>query len=239
MKFLKNRNKKKLANKEKILNMMIKLIIIGGLLFINVIFILNTIVMGKGESFITSKEDAMYFNADCVLVLGARVYEDGRLSLILRDRADTGIMLYKSGASKKILLSGDHGTKEYDEVNALREHTEEQGVPIDDIFLDHAGFSTYESIVRAKKVFGAQRIIIVTQRFHLYRAIYIAQSLGMEVIGVDATISDYVKSTIVKNELREEGARAKDWLYANILKPAPTYLGDFIDIKGSGMQTRD
>jgi len=122
--------------------------------------------------------------ADCALVPGALVYGDGRLSWVLRDRVDYAIELYKAGKVKKLLLTGDHGQKDYDEVNAMKDYAAAQGVPEDDIFLDHAGFSTYESMYRARDVFRASRVIVVTQAFHLSRAVYDARRLGLDAEGV-------------------------------------------------------
>ena len=120
---------------------------------------------------------------DCILVLGCQVLDDGTPSLMLRDRLDTAIALYEAGAAPKLLMSGDHSREDYDEVGAMKRYAMAAGVPSEDIFLDHAGFSTYESIYRAKALFGAEKILIVTQEYHLYRAVYIAQKLGLEAWG--------------------------------------------------------
>ncbi len=174
-------------------------------------------------------------NIDCILILGAGIKDD-KPSPMLEDRLDEGIKLYKEGVAKKIIMSGDHGRKEYDEVNIMKQYAIDKGVPSEDIFMDHAGFSTYESIYRAKEIFQAKRIIIVTQRYHLYRALYIANQLGLEAYGVGSDPREYVGSTY--REIREVLARDKDFIKC-IFKPKPTYLGDTIPVSGNGDVTND
>lgn len=130
-------------------------------------------VWGSSRSYLLSAEEAGQLGGvDAILVLGCGVRPDGSPSLMLRDRLETGLQLYEAGAAPKLLLSGDHGSIGYDEVNAMKDYVLERGVPSEDVFLDHAGFSTYESMYRARDVFQAQRVIIVSQRYHLYRAVY-------------------------------------------------------------------
>ena len=133
-------------------------------------------------------------------------------------------------------MSGDHGQDEYDEVNIMKDFAIEKGIPSEDIFMDHAGFSTYESIYRAKEIFGAKKIIIVTQEYHLYRALYIAKTMGIEAYGVGADPRQYVGA--FNREVREILARNKDFVKC-IFKPEPTYLGDPIPINGNGDDTND
>lgn len=123
---------------------------------------------------------------DCALVLGAGVADDGTPSWVLHDRLAEGLALYRAGRVKRIVVSGDHGRPDYDEPNAMRSWLEARGVPPSAIFMDHAGFDTYSSVWRAKHVFGASRLVIVTQRFHLPRALWVARSLGMEAEGAAA-----------------------------------------------------
>ncbi len=172
---------------------------------------------------------------DCIVVLGAAIWGD-KPSPMLEDRLLEGIKLYENNVSDKIIMSGDHGKKEYDEVNIMKEFAIEKGIPSEDIFMDHAGFSTYESIYRAKEIFQAKKIVIVTQEYHLYRALYIANSLGIEAYGVGADPRQYVGATY--RELREILARDKDFIKC-IFKPEPTYLGDQIPISGNGDITND
>ena len=175
--------------------------------------------------------------ADCALVPGALVYGSGQLSWVLRDRVDYAIALYDDGKVNKLLLTGDHGQKDYDEVNAMKDYAVAQGVPEDDIFLDHAGFSTYESMYRARDVFRASRVIVVTQAFHLSRAVYDARRLGLDAEGVASNPRRYANET--KDALRESLARVKDFFYVNLLRPLPKYLDEAIPISGSGTATHD
>lgn len=171
--------------------------------------------------------------ADCVLILGAGV-KDGKPKPMLRDRLLTGIELYKSGAAKKIIMSGDHGRADYDEVNVMRAFALEQGVKAEDIFLDHAGFSTYDSVYRAKNIFGAENIIIVSQKYHLYRALYIAKKLDVKAAGVSADLNTYGGQ--LKRDIREIIARDKDF-FKCIIKPKAQIMGDKIPLDGDGSIT--
>ena len=150
---------------------------------------------------------------------------------MLADRLRRGIALYNSGAAPKLLMSGDHGREEYDEVNCMKDFAVEKGIPSDDIFMDHAGFSTYDSLYRAKYVFGAEKVIIVTQKYHLYRALYIADALGLEAVGVSADLRTYFGQSM--RETREIAARIKDF-GMTILKPESKYLGEPISLDDSG-----
>ncbi|MGM9663812.1 MAG: vancomycin high temperature exclusion protein [Eubacteriales bacterium] len=143
------------------------------------------------------------------IVPGASVV-NGRLSHMLEDRMKTAVYLYKNGKAKKLLLSGDYESEDYNEVGAMKRYALENGVAEEDILLDYSGFSTYETVSRAKKLFGINRAVIVTQRYHLYRAIYIGRSFGMDVIGADAAIRSY-HGQVARN-MREILALDKDFL---------------------------
>ncbi len=175
-------------------------------------------------------------NYDCVLVLGAGVRNDGTPSHMLEDRLKTGLSLYDAGAAQKLLMTGDHGRVEYNEVGVMKDFATERGIPSEDVFMDHAGFSTYESLYRARDVFAAKRIIIVTQEYHLYRALYIADRLGIEAVGVSADLRPYSGQSVYN--LREAAARTKDFLNC-LAMPKPTYLGDVIPVHGDGNLTND
>ena len=174
-------------------------------------------------------------DVDCIIILGAGIWED-KPSPMLEDRLLEGIKLYQNSVSDKIIMSGDHGRREYDEVNIMKNYAIEKGIPSENIFMDHAGFSTYESIYRAKDIFEAKKVVIVTQKYHLYRALYIANQLGLEAYGVGADPRQYVGATY--RELREILARNKDFIKC-IFKPEPTYLGDTIPVSGNGDITND
>lgn len=170
--------------------------------------------------------------AQVAIVLGASVYESGRLSAILQDRVDTAIAIYREGLVRKILVSGDNSTLSYNEVVPVRAYLLEQGIPPEDVFLDYAGFDTYDSMYRARAVFAVESAIVVTQSFHLYRAVYIAQALGITVQGV-STVHDTARA---RNYLREVPANVKAVLNV-VLRSKPTYLGEPIPITGDGRVT--
>ena len=174
-------------------------------------------------------------DVDCIIILGAGIWED-KPSPMLEDRLLEGIKLYQNSVSDKIIMSGDHGRREYDEVNIMKNYAIEKGIPSENIFMDHAGFSTYESIYRAKDIFEAKKVVIVTQKYHLYRALYIANQLGLEAYGVGADPRQYVGAAY--RELREILARDKDFIKC-IFKPEPTYLGDTIPVSGNVDITND
>ena len=138
------------------------------------------------EEAILPQADTPPQGLDCILVLGCGVRDSGEPSLMLQDRLNMGLRLYEAGAAPKLLMSGDHSTVDYDEVNAMKDYVMDRGVPSGDVFMDHAGFSTYESMYRARDVFCAEKILIVSQRYHLYRAVYDARALGLEAYGVAA-----------------------------------------------------
>jgi len=198
---------------------------------------INAWVKSAGrERILTVEQAAQLEDVDCIIVLGCQVRSDGSLSHMLRDRLEQGLALYNAGASPKLLMSGDHGQKEYDEVNAMKSFALENGVPSENVFMDHAGFSTYESIYRAKEIFGADKMIVVTQEYHLYRSLYIAEKLGVEAWGVAAAPNTYAGQTM--RDLREILARCKDWTKC-IFKPEPTFLGEPIPVSGNGDLTND
>ena len=176
-------------------------------------------------------------HAHTAIILGAKVYPSGRLSHMLEDRVLTGLELYRQGNVKKLLLSGDHGQVNYDEVNAMREYLIKHGVDARDIFMDHAGFDTYDSMYRAREVFLVRDVIVVTQKFHVARAVYIARALGLHATGVVADRRTYLSQK--KSEIREILARVKAFMDVQILHAKPSYLGNIIPITGDGRSTWD
>lgn len=188
------------------------------------------------DHILTLEEASLLSDVDCILVLGCKVYGDGRLSPMLRDRLESAAGIYKTGVTEKLLMSGDHGRADYNEVQAMKDYMIDKGVASsEDIFMDHAGFSTYESLFRARDIFSAHKIIVVTHDYHQYRALYIANKLGLEAYGI-AVEDNYAGNG--RRLVRECVARCKDFLQC-ILQPAPTYLGDKIDLSGSGDITND
>lgn len=180
---------------------------------------------------IVDQQAAASFDADAIIVLGASVHPDGTPSGILQDRLDDGIALYFAGAAPKIIMSGDNGTESYNECWAMKQYAISQGVPSEDVFCDHAGFSTYETMYRARHVFGADRVVIATQTYHLYRAVYDAQGVGMEAIGVPGDYGEYVNQSWY--DFREIFARTKDFFQV-LMKTPSTYVGDPISLDQSG-----
>lgn len=213
-----------------------------GLSIILVIVLTNAYVLFSTQSSIYTFDEFQASQTDesikydAILVLGAGVNPDGKPSLMLRDRLDMAIKLYDTQSAPKLLMSGDHGNVAYDEVNVMKSYARAANVPSSNVFMDHAGFSTYESLYRAKAVFEAESLIIVTQRYHLPRAVFIAKSLGLDAVGIASEDIRYNGQTM--REAREVLARVKD-MGNTILKPLPTYLGDVIPINGDGDQTND
>ena len=191
----------------------------------------NAVTVLATKDRIVSAEAAASFGADAIVVLGASVYADGTPSGILQDRLDDGIALYFAGAAPKIIMSGDNSTVSYNEVKAMKDYAVAQGVPSEDVFCDHAGFSTYESMYRAKHVFGAERIVVATQTYHLYRALYAAGGLGLEAVGVPSDYREYAHQ--LQYDVREIPARTKDF-FKTLLRVPSTFVGDPISLDQSG-----
>ena len=191
----------------------------------------NAVTVLATKDRIVSAEAAASFDADAIVVLGASVYADGTPSGILQDRLDDGIALYFAGAAPKIIMSGDNSTVSYNEVKAMKDYAVAQGVPSEDVFCDHAGFSTYESMYRAKHVFGAERIVVATQTYHLYRALYAASGLGLEAVGVPSDYREYAHQ--LQYDVREIPARTKDF-FKTLLRVPSTFVGDPIGLDQSG-----
>jgi vancomycin permeability regulator SanA len=209
------------------------LAVCGGVLMLGVN---GYVVLSTKNQILLSSEAAELPDVDCILVLGCRVYEDGTPSHMLEDRLRRSVELYRAGAAPKLLMSGDHGQREYDEVGAMKQYALAEGVSSQDVFMDHAGFSTYESLYRAKEIFGVEKVIIVTQEYHLHRALQIARALGLEAYGVSADYRSYTGQLM--RDIREIMARNKDVL-STIFLPKPTYLGEKIPISGDGDVTND
>lgn len=179
----------------------------------------------------TSQGKLREFDADCVIVLGAGLKDKTTPSDMLADRLDVGIELYKKGIVPKILLSGDNGTLEHNELHAMLHYVLDAGVPAEDIFCDHAGFSTYDSMYRAFSIFKVERAIIATQLYHEYRALYVADHLGIKVCGVASEQNAYVGETF--REGREFLGRIKDF-FKVLFQMKPVLGGEEIPITGDG-----
>ena len=213
--------------------MLLGLALLGGIGALGI----NAVVKGSTkDNILSAQQAAQLADVDCILVLGCGVRDDGSPSPMLEDRLRRAVELYDLGAAPKILMTGDHGRVHYDEVATMKAHAVNAGIASENVFMDHAGFSTYESMYRAKEIFQAKKIIIVSQGYHLYRAIYIAEKLGMEAYGVAADYRSYSGQT--SRDIRELLARVKDFGTC-IFRPRPTYLGETIPIWGDGNLTND
>ncbi len=218
----------------------LKHVLIGGISLVAIgvlaVLIPNIIVCASSSGYIVDREDISKLDKDfdCILVLGAGVYSDGTPTPMLNDRLVVACDAYESGLSERMIMSGDHLNADYDEPTAMKKFAVEQGIESKVIFLDHAGINTYDSVYRAVKLYGAKKILIVTQKYHLYRAIYLAKALGAEAYGVSANLRSYMGQP--KYTVREWAARVKD-LAMSIVKPEATYMGDKIDLSGDGDTT--
>lgn len=213
----------------------LKKVFLFTLLFITIAFLINLYVLKSSQNNISINKQELNSAYTCI-VLGARVYDDGNLSGYLQDRVDAALNLYRSGKVKRFLLSGDHGTKDYDEVNSMKNYLNERGVPDEDIFLDHAGFNTYNSMVRALKVFDVNNCIIVSQEYHLPRAVFIANKIGLEAQGFATSSARFPSANF--NKKREILARNKSF-FEVLLGLPPKHLGSKIPITGDSKLSYD
>lgn len=198
-------------------------------LFLLALLIPNVIVCASSGKYIFEREEieSLPDDFDCILVLGAGLYSDGTPKPMLSDRLVVACEAYEAGLSTRLLMSGDHRHDSYNEPKAMKTFAKEQGIDADVIFLDHAGLSTYDSVYRAVHIYGAKKILIVTQKYHLYRAVYIAKALGAEAYGVSSSLRSYIMQP--KFTAREWAARVKDFLFT-IVKPEATHMGEKIDL---------
>ena len=163
------------------------------------------------------------------IVFGARIYTDGRLSAMLHDRVETAVQLYHAGKVQKLLLSGDNRFEGYNEPGRMRDYALSRGVPAEDVQLDYAGRRTYDTCYRAKAVFQLDSAVLVTQDFHLPRALFTCRSLGVEAVGVSADLRQYHRISIGWSKTREFLATIKALFDVIRRQPAPV-LGEPIPI---------
>lgn len=222
------------AKRKKVILITVAVLLTLCVLLTSLMFALNIFVYSvtSNKIYTLSRLDVSQ-EYDCILVLGAGIRDD-QPSDILRDRLTTAITLYNSGNAPKLLMSGDHGNDDYDEVGVMMSFAVERGVPAEDIFLDHYGFSTYDSIYRAKELFEADSVIVVTQNYHLPRALYICRRLGLSAIGVSADTRSY--SNQMWQDIREFIARPKDCLKC-LFKPSSQSLTGGAPLGGDGSIT--
>jgi SanA protein len=207
-------------------------------IYIMLTIISNIVVLSSSRKYVYSKIDYLPHKYTG-LVLGAKAKND-LLSQVLRDRVNAGIELKNKNIVNVLLLSGDHGKKKYDEVNNMRKYIliNTSEIKKETIFLDHAGFDTYDSLIRARDVFECDSVIIITQKFHISRAVYIARSLGLDAVGYALTENEYRNTTRFYWQFREIFARTK--AFTNVVFHCkPRYLGEKIPITGNGLDTWD
>lgn len=205
------------------------------LVFIIIILTINFYIIDSTKNKIKSINEIKDNDIDCILILGAGIWGN-KPSYMLEDRLLEGVNLYNRKIAQKIIVSGDHGRQEYNEVQVMKDFLIKKGIPSKDIFMDHAGFSSYDSIYRAKEIFKVNKLVIITQKYHLYRSLYIAKKLNLKAYGVKSDKRKYRKQ--IYRELREIVARNKDF-FKCMLKPKPQFLGKEIPITGNGDITND
>ena len=205
------------------------------LVFIIIILTINFYIIDSTKNQIKTANQITNNDIDCILILGAGIWGN-RPSYMLEDRLLEGVNLYNKKIAQKIIVSGDHGRQEYNEVQVMKDFLIKKGIPSKNIFMDHAGFSSYDSIYRAKEIFKVNKLVIITQKYHLYRSLHIAKKLNLRAYGIKADKRKYKKQTY--RELREILARNKDF-FKCILKPKPQFLGEEILITGDGDITND
>lgn len=194
-----------------------------------------SVITGSKTEFTRAEKQAIHdIDPQCAIVLGAGIIDDETPTPMLRDRLDAGILLYKNGLVSKLLLTGDNGTSEHNEIHVMLNYTIDAGIPEEDIYCDHAGFSTYDSMYRAKEIFQVNRAVIVTQTYHEYRSLYNAEKMGIKCVGVSSDQEKYSGQPV--RELREILARVKDY-FKCMIKPAATLGGDIISLIESGVAT--
>jgi len=165
---------------------------------------------------------------DVGLILGTTDRIHGRENLYFRYRIDAAVHVWKSGKLKTLIVSGDNRSPYYNEPEKMKQALVERGIPVDRIVCDYAGLRTFDSVVRAKEIFGTHSLLVISQRFQNERAIYIAQAHGMQAYGFNAR--DVQAQAGWKTKIREVGARVKMWLDVNFLDTRPRHLGERIEL---------
>lgn len=196
-----------------------KYILIVLIVIILVPVIINFYVILSTKNRIVSGNSELLTDIDYIVILGAGIRR-GKPSPMLEDRLKTGISLYNNDISNKILITGDHENNDYDEVTVMKNYLLDQGIPEEDIVLDNYGISTYDSIYRVKDVYKANKVVIVSQRYHLYRALLLSNNLNLESYGVEANLRYYYGQGY--REIREILARNKDFI-KGMIKPKAVY----------------
>lgn len=196
-----------------------KYILIVLIVIILVPVIINFYVILSTKNRIVSGDSELLTDIDYMVILGAGIRR-GKPSPMLEDRLKTGISLYNNDISNKILITGDHMNDDYDEVTVMKNYLLEHGIPEEDIITDNYGISTYDSIYRVKNVYKSNKVVIVSQRYHLYRALFLSDNLDLKSYGVEADLRYYYGQWY--REIREILARNKDFI-KGIIKPKAVY----------------
>lgn len=200
------------------------------ILIISVFFLFwaNFSVYYESADFITSDLNKLPQTKTCLLLGTSRTKKNGYNNAYFFNRIDACVRLFESGKVKFILISGDNGRVEYNEPEDMKKELISKGIPASRIFLDYAGFDTYDSVLRANKIFGQKRFIVVSQKFHNQRAVYIARRFGIDAYGYNA--ADVKKMMGIKTKIREYFACVKAYFEVK-LNVSPKFLGDPIEIK--------
>lgn len=221
---------------KKTLSIILRILIIFIILLGIMTVAINIYMINYSKKYILTIDNINTASVNCITVLGASVKSNGTPSNMLEDRLAESVVLYNVGVSNKIIMSGDHANDDYDEVNTMKNYAIKKGIPSSDIFMDHAGLNTYDSMYRLKDIFEVNSTIIVTQDYHLYRAIYIARKLGIEAYGIASNPREY--NGQFYRDIREILARVKDY-FKVIFEPESTVTGDTISVFGNGDSTND
>ena len=185
-------------------------------LFLIFCIVINRVVMHGAEDIVEGNKDYKITKRyDAIVVLGASINPDGSPSNMLTDRLQGAVELYKKGIAPKIIVSGDHSSDGYDEPSSMKQYCEAHGVPTEDIIVDGKGYSTYESMNNVVNEMKIKSIIVVTQQYHTYRAVYIARKMGADADGFSTNYRDYIFSAQMQRDIREFGARIKDFFKVN------------------------
>ena len=186
-------------------------------LFLISCIIINRIVIHGAEDIVEgNKEYKITKKYEAIVVLGASIKPDGTPSNMLEDRLRGAVELYKKGIAPKIIVSGDRSSDGYDEPASMKKYCESRGVPSADIITDGKGYSTYESMHNVVNEMGLKSIIVVTQQYHTYRAVYTARKMGADADGFSTNYRDYIYFAQVHRDIREFAARIKDFFQVNL-----------------------
>jgi len=217
---MKGKNEKRTTRLRRAVKLLVLVALFLGVLSGIALFAVNHhMISSVKDRLLTSEQAAQLTDVDCILVLGYRVDGEGNPSPMLRDRVLRGVELYRLGISEILFFTGDSRHESYDEAGAMASLAKENGVLDERIVTDPYGLSTYDSIVRAAELYGFERVVIVTQEYHLYRALYLAKEMGLDAYGVASDLNTYGGQEW--RDLRELLARVKDYLYC-IMTPEPT-----------------